>query len=171
MYQLVLWGRRVCIKLQMISPEQAGPGDWRKNICVISLQLTTGMSSLPPSTCSARHQQLSLWDIIWGGSHILMCWFISYVLHKHSLNIFSALNNDLCWSIIQDLFLLPSEWKWSVVSTDPAFPVLCVCLSAWFSSHLCSRQGSEPADRISRFSLGVFQMADLSNLQSFLLWK
>lgn len=60
MYQLVLWGRRVCIKLQMISPEQAGPGDWRKNICVISLQLTTGMSSLPSSMCSGCHQQLSL---------------------------------------------------------------------------------------------------------------
>lgn len=100
---------RVCIKLQMISPEQAGPGDRRKNICVISLQLTTGMSSLPSSMCSGCHQQLSLWDIIWGGSHILMCWFMSYVLHKYSLNTFSALNNDLCWSIIQDLFLLPSE--------------------------------------------------------------
>lgn len=126
MYQLVLWGKRVCIKLQMISPEQAGPGDRRKNICVISLQLTTGMSSLPPLMCSGCHQQLSLWNIIWGGSHVLMGWFMSYALHKHSLNIFSALNNDLCWSIIQDLFLFPSEWQWSVVSTDPAFPVLCV---------------------------------------------
>lgn len=33
----------------------------------------------------------------------------------------------------------------------------CVCLSAWFSSHLCSRQSSEPADCISKFPWVCFR--------------
>lgn len=170
MYQLVLWGKRVCIKLQMISPEQAEPGDWRKNICVISLQLTTGMSSLPPLMCSGCHQQLSLWNIIWGGSHVLMGWFMSYALHKHSLNIFSALNNDLCWSIVQDLFLLPSEWQWSVVSTDPAFPVLCV-FKCMIQLSLMLKAGLLTSWLYQQIFPGCVSDGRPVYLQSFLPWK
>lgn len=60
---------------------QSGPGDLRKNICVISLQLTAGMSSLPLLGCLGCHHQISLWDIIWAGSRTLMHWIMSYGLY------------------------------------------------------------------------------------------
>lgn len=58
---------------------QSGPGDWRKNMCVISLQLTTGMSSLPPVTWFGCHHQMSPPDLSVehsrSGRHILMYCF------------------------------------------------------------------------------------------------
>lgn len=101
--------------------------------------------------CSGCHQQLSLWDIIWGGSHILMCWFMSYVLHKHSLNIFFSTEQ---WFVLECKwgFVFAPQWM-KVVGGFHWSSLPC----AWFSSHLCSRQGSEPADCISRFPWVCFR--------------
>lgn len=61
MYWLVFGGKTLCIKLQIISPVcSQNLVTWRKNICVISLQPTTGMSSLPLLWLSPPHLSMGL---------------------------------------------------------------------------------------------------------------
>lgn len=104
MYWLVLGGKKGLYKVADHFPcTQSGPGDRRKNICVISPadHRHVFADSILHSGC--RHH-ISLWDRIWGGTQVLTYWVMSYRLHKYPFKTFSALNNDLCLSIIQDSF-------------------------------------------------------------------
>lgn len=63
-------------------------GGWRENICVMSLQLTTSISSLSPCVCFGCHHQICLWDVTWGCSHVLMHWVMSYGLYTPSFEMY-----------------------------------------------------------------------------------
>lgn len=136
MYWLVLGGKKGLYKVADHFPcTQSGPGDRRKNICVISPADHRHVFTASILRSGCRHH-ISLWDRIWGGTQVLTYWVMSYRLHKHPFKTFSALNNDLCLSIIQDSFcswLNDSSWWFPLIHTY----LCCVYLGVWFSSHVC----------------------------------